>query len=128
MILAQTTAAAVTLKREGSPIPIVFVHVSDPIGTGLVSSLARPGDNLTGVLHYEAGIVGKWLAMLKETSPRLTRAALLANSKTTAFDYFLRSAEAAASSLAIEMVPSRSETAAVTQNCVKHGSGVALGA
>ena len=61
------------LQRETQTLPIVFVHVSDPIGAGIVSSLARPEANLTGVLHYEAGIVGKWLAMLKEMSPRLAR-------------------------------------------------------
>ena len=112
VLLAQSTAAARALQRETQTLPIVFVHVSDPIGAGIVSSLARPEANLTGVLHYEAGIVGKWLAMLKEMSPRLTRVAVLANSKTTAFDYFLRSAQGAASSLGVEVIPSRIETAA----------------
>jgi putative ABC transport system substrate-binding protein len=106
VLLAQSTAAARALQRETQTLPIVFVHVSDPIGAGIVSSLARPEANLTGVLHYEAGIVGKWLAMLKEMSPRLARVAVLANSKTTAFDYFLRSAQGAASSLGIEVIPS----------------------
>jgi ABC-type uncharacterized transport system substrate-binding protein len=84
----------------------VFVAVSDPIGSGFIRSLAQPGGNLTGLMLYEHGIVGKWLAMLKEIAPRLARAALLANPKTTAYDHFLRSAEAAAPSLAIELVPS----------------------
>jgi putative ABC transport system substrate-binding protein len=61
---------------------------------------------MTGVLQYEAGITGKWLAMLKEIAPRLARAAFLANPKTTAYDFFLRSTEAVAPSLAIELVPS----------------------
>ena len=61
----------------------MFVNVADPIGAGFVASLARPGGNVTGLLLYEAGIVGKWLAMLKEIAPRLTRAALIANPKTT---------------------------------------------
>ena len=73
VLLAQSTAAARALQRETQTLPIVFVHVSDPIGAGIVTSLARPEANLTGVLHYEAGIVGKWLAMLKEMSPRLER-------------------------------------------------------
>ena len=80
-----------------------------PDRAGIVSSLARPEANLTGVLHYEAGIVGKWLAMLKEMSPRLARVAVLANSKTTAFDYFQRSAQGAASSLGVEVIPSASK-------------------
>ena len=61
---------------------------------------------------YEEGIVGKWLAMLKEISPRLARVALMANPKTTRLDYFLRSAQGAAPSLGIELVPIPVETAA----------------
>ena len=83
MILAHSTPVAAALQRESRAIPIVFVNVSDPIGAGFIASLARPGGNLTGVLHYEAGIIGKWLAMLKEIAPRLARAALVANPKTT---------------------------------------------
>jgi putative ABC transport system substrate-binding protein len=112
VILAHSTPIAVTLQRESSAISIVFVSVSDPIGSGLVATLPRPGGNITGVLQYEAGIAGKWLAMLKEIAPRLTHAAFLANPKTTAYDYFLRSAEAVAPSLAIELVPSLVESAA----------------
>jgi putative ABC transport system substrate-binding protein len=107
VILAQSAPIVATLQRETRTIPVVFVNVSDPIGAGFVASLARPGSNLTGVLLYEAGIVGKWLALLKEIAPRLARAALLVNPQTTAYDYFLRAAEAAAPSLAIELVPSR---------------------
>jgi putative tryptophan/tyrosine transport system substrate-binding protein len=77
VIFAQSTPAAAVLQRETRAIAIVFVNVSDPIGSGFVSSLARPGGNLTGVIAYEPGITGKWLAMLKEIAPRLTRAALV---------------------------------------------------
>jgi putative ABC transport system substrate-binding protein len=83
VILAHTPGATIALQRETRTIPIVFVNVSDPIGMGFIASLPRPGGNLTGVLHYEATIVGKWLAMLREIAPRLTRAALLANPKVT---------------------------------------------
>jgi putative ABC transport system substrate-binding protein len=106
-ILGQSTPVIATLQRETRTIPIVFVNVSDPIGTGFVASLARPGGNITGVLLYETGIIGKWLAMLREIAPHLTRAAILGNPQTTAFDYFLRAAEAAASPLKIELVPGR---------------------
>jgi putative ABC transport system substrate-binding protein len=71
------------LQRQSRTIPIVFAQVSDPVGSGLVASLARPGGNLTGLLLYEKGIIGKWAAMLKEIAPQLKRAALLANPKTT---------------------------------------------
>jgi putative ABC transport system substrate-binding protein len=105
VILASGTPITATLQRETRAIPIVFIGVSDPIGAGFIASLARPGGNVTGVLNYEVGIIGKWLALLKEIAPRVTRAALVGNPKTTSFLYFQRAAEAAASSLAIELVP-----------------------
>jgi putative tryptophan/tyrosine transport system substrate-binding protein len=112
VILAHSTAIAAALQRETRAIPIVFTNVSDPIGLGFIVSLGRPGGNLTGVLHLEASIVGKWLAMLKEIAPSLTRAALMGNRNTTSFDYFVQFAQTVASSLAIELVPSHVETAA----------------
>jgi hypothetical protein len=66
VILAHTTPVTASLQRETRTIPIVFVNVSDPVGAGFIESLARPGGNLTGLLQHEAGIFGKWLAMLKE--------------------------------------------------------------
>jgi putative ABC transport system substrate-binding protein len=112
VILAHTTPVTASLRQETRTIPIVFVNVSDPVGSGFVINLARPGGNLTGVLQHEAGIAGKWLALLKEIAPHITRAALLAGPKTTAYDYFVRAAEAAAPSLAIELVPSPIDSAA----------------
>jgi putative ABC transport system substrate-binding protein len=111
VILAQSTPATAALKPETSTIPVVFAGVADPIGSGFVASLSRPSGNLTGLLQYEEGITGKWLAMLKEIAPNLTRAALLANPRTTPFDYFLRSAKTLAPSLAIEVVPMPIENA-----------------
>src|SRR5215218_2880622 len=105
VILTQSTPATAAMQQETRTIPIVFAGVADPIGSGFVASLSQPGGNLTGLLQYEEGIPGKWLAMLKEVAPNLTRAALLANPKTAAFDYFLRSAKTQAPSLAIEVVP-----------------------
>jgi putative tryptophan/tyrosine transport system substrate-binding protein len=119
VILAHSTGVAAALQRESRTIPIVFVNVSDPIGSGFIASLARPSGNLTGVVHLEANIVGKWLAMLKEIAPRLTRAALLANRNTTPYDYFLRSAETITPLLAIELVPSHVETAADIERAVE---------
>jgi putative ABC transport system substrate-binding protein len=119
VILAFSTPVAATLRRETRMIPIVFVNVSDPIGSGFIASLARPGGNLTGMLLYEEGIAGKWLAMLKEIAPRLARAAFVGNPKTTAYDYFLRAAEAVAPSLAIELVPSPVGTAADIERAIE---------
>jgi putative tryptophan/tyrosine transport system substrate-binding protein len=109
VILATGTPITATLQRETRAIPIVFTSVSDPIGAGFVASLARPGGNVTGVLLYETGIIGKWLALLKEIAPPVSRAALVGNPKTTPFHYFQSSAEAAAPSLAIELVPATIE-------------------
>jgi putative ABC transport system substrate-binding protein len=106
VIFAQGTQVVAILQRESHAIPIVFNNVSDPIGSGFVANLAHPGGNLTGILLYETGITGKWLAMLKEIAPRLTRAALVGNPKTVPFDYFQHAAAAAATSLGIELVPS----------------------
>ena len=127
VILAHTTQVAAALQRESRVIPIVFVNVSDPIGSGFVASLARPGGNFTGVLQYEASVVGKWLAMLKEIAPRLERVALVANPKTTPYDYFLRAAEAAAPSLAIKMVSSPVATAADIEQAIDSFAGAPNG-
>jgi putative ABC transport system substrate-binding protein len=112
VILAVSTPVAAALQRETRTIPIVFVLVSDPIGSGYVASLARPGGNLTGLLAYEAGVTGKWLAMLKEIAPGLRRAALMGNPKNSPLDYFLGAAQVVAPSLAIEPELMRVENAA----------------
>jgi putative ABC transport system substrate-binding protein len=119
VILGHTPGAIVALQRETHTIPIVFVNVSDPIGMGFIESLPRPGGNITGVLHYEGTIVGKWLAMLRQIAPQLTRAALLANPKVTAYQYFLRSAEATAPSLGIELTDSPVQTAADIERAIE---------
>jgi putative ABC transport system substrate-binding protein len=112
VVLAHTTTVVAAVQRENQGTPVVFVGVSDPIGSGFVTSLARPNGNLTGVMQYEQGIVSKWLSMLKEIAPRIERVALVANPKTSPYDYFLGAARAAASSLAIEIVPSPIENSA----------------
>src|SRR6516164_1865758 len=71
VILANSTPVIAALQRESRTIPIVFALVADPIGSGFVASLPRPGGNITGVMLYEASVTGKWLAMLKEMRPGL---------------------------------------------------------
>ena len=107
------------MQRETRTIPIVFANVSDPIGAGFVKSLARPGGNITGLVLFEASVIGKWLSMLKEMTPGLKRAAIMANPKTAPYDYFLRAAEAAAPKLAIEIVPSRVESPAEIERAIE---------
>jgi ABC-type uncharacterized transport system substrate-binding protein len=118
-IIAYSTPIATALRRESDSIPIVFVNVSDPIGSGLVASLARPGGNLTGLMLYEEGITGKWLAMLKEIAPQIARVGLIANPGTTPYDYFVHSAKAAAASLAVEVVPSPIENVADIERAIE---------
>ena len=105
VVLAISTPAAAAMQRESNTIPIVFLGTSDPIGSGFVSSLARPGGNLTGFQLYEDGIAGKWIGMLKQVAANLKRVALVAGPKTTAYDYWVRAAEAAAPSFEIEVIP-----------------------
>jgi putative ABC transport system substrate-binding protein len=78
-ILAQSTPATNALMRSSRTIPIVFVAVSDPIGSGFVASMARPGGNITGFTVLHASIAGKYLEMLKEMVPQLGRAAIMYN-------------------------------------------------
>jgi putative tryptophan/tyrosine transport system substrate-binding protein len=127
VILAHTTRVAAALQRESRVIPIVFVNVSDPIGSGFVKSLARPGENFTGVLQYEASVVGKWLSMLKEIAPRLERVAVVANPNTTPYDYFFRAAETFAPSLAIKLVPSPVASAADIEHAIESVAGASNG-
>ncbi|HEV2750729.1 MAG TPA: ABC transporter substrate-binding protein [Gemmatimonadales bacterium] len=105
VIFTNTTPAIKALQHETDTIPLIFVEVSDPIGAGVVASLARPGGNISGFLFYEDSILGKWLGMLKEIAPHLTRAALLGNPKGFPYGYFLRTAGVIAPSLGIEVVP-----------------------
>jgi len=117
VIFASATPAVRALQAKTPTIPIVFVYVSDPVGAGVVASLARPGGNTTGLLLYEESIAGKWLGMLKEMSPPLTRAALVGNPKGFTYDYFVRSSKAIAPALGIEVAPTpiENDAAAIEQ-------------
>jgi len=118
VIVAPSVMVAAALQRETRAIPIVFVGAIDPVGAGLVASLARPGGNLTGTLLNEEGIVGKWLAMLKEMAPQLARAAVLFNPKMDEFAAYRQTAEADAHSLGIQLVLSPGENAAEIERSI----------
>ena len=77
VILGQSAAVVEALRSTSRATPIVFLHVADPIASGLVSDLARPGGNVTGITNIEPTIGGKWLELLKELAPALQRSALL---------------------------------------------------
>jgi len=109
VILVQSTPYTAAMQQQTRTVPIVFVAVSDPVGSGFAASLPRPGGNLTGVMLFEGSVIGKWLGMLKEIAPRLQRAAILHNPNITT--YWLRVAQNLAPSLAIEVVSSPVENA-----------------
>jgi putative ABC transport system substrate-binding protein len=76
IILANGTPATAAVQRETLTIPIVFVNVSDPVASGIVERLGRPGGNVTGFANYEASLGGKWLELLLEIAPGLKRGSL----------------------------------------------------
>jgi putative ABC transport system substrate-binding protein len=77
VILASASASVAALQQASRSAPIVFANVIDPVGAGFVASLAQPGGNATGFTAFEYGISGKWLELLKEIAPHMTRAAVL---------------------------------------------------
>src|SRR5262245_58251514 len=95
VILAQSTPEARALRHETNNVPIVFVTVTDPVETGLVESLSRPGGNVTGTTHFEVSIGGKWLEILKQMVPRLTRVTAIVDPDTP-HEGYIRSADTAA--------------------------------
>jgi len=118
-ILAHPTPVVAAVQRETRTVPIIFVGVSDPIGSGFIASLERPGGNATGFLTYEEGIVGKWLAMLKEIAPHLARAGIIANPKNMPYDYFLGPARAAAPGLGLELTSTQIDNAAGIESAIE---------
>ncbi len=119
-IFAFGTPLITALQQQTRTIPIVFAGVADPVGSGFIASLARPGGSITGVMQYEASVTGKWLAMLKEISPTIMRAAFVVNPQTAPFyKYYLRPAESLSQSLGIELVPTLVENAADIERAIE---------
>ena len=103
-IVGQSTPVVIALVRETQTIPIVFVNVADPIGSGFVVSLARPGGNLTGFMTDNSALGGKWVELLKEIAPRTVRVALMFNPTTAVpLKFYMPSIQAAASTSGIEV-------------------------
>jgi putative ABC transport system substrate-binding protein len=119
LIVGQSTPVVAALKRETKTIPIVFVVVSDPVGSGFVASLPRPGSNITGFINIESSMSGKWVEMLKDIVPGVTRAALMFNPETAPyFAYYLQPFEAAARSSAVEPIAAPVHAAADIERVV----------
>jgi putative tryptophan/tyrosine transport system substrate-binding protein len=103
VIVVSGSPAVLAVRAETRTIPILFIQVVDPVAAGFVTSLSRPGGNLTGITNFEFTMGSKWLETLKEISPQLARVAVLYNSKTAPYAGMLRSVTAAAPSFAIEL-------------------------
>src|SRR6516164_7820613 len=103
LIISHSTPTTAALLEKTRSIPIVFVFVSDPLGSGFVANFPHPGGNVTGFIVMEPGIAGKWLELLKQIAPRVSRAAILFNPTTAPYaNYYLEPFKAAARSFAVE--------------------------
>jgi putative ABC transport system substrate-binding protein len=101
IMVANSTPATVALQRRTRTIPIVFAGVADPVASGLVERLDRPGGNVTGFAILEASLGGKWLELLSEIAPGLKRAAIMFNPDTAPVSAYIPSVETAARSLKV---------------------------
>ena len=108
ILVTNGTPSTAAFKRETSSIPIVFAVVSDPVTDGFVASLARPGGNITGFSAFDSEMGGKWMELLKEIVPRITRAVLLFNPRTApggGTGLMRPFFDAAARALSVDLVP-----------------------
>ena len=124
LIVAHTTQVVAALRQETTTIPIVFVVVSDPVGSGFVNSLANPGGNITGFINIESSLGGKWVELLKEVAPRTTHAAIIFNPETAPYaEYYRQPFETAARSFGIKPTAAAVRSAAEIEQAL-----VAVGA
>jgi putative ABC transport system substrate-binding protein len=132
-VLGQSTPVSAALMRATQTIPIVFVAVSDPIGSGFVVSMARPGGNITGFTVLHASVAGKYLEMLKEMVPQLTRAAIMynPNSVPAGGAFFFRPFNESATKLKVRPITTEVHDASEIENALtkvgrESGSGLVL--
>jgi putative tryptophan/tyrosine transport system substrate-binding protein len=120
VMFAYFNAQLGALSRETKTIPIVFVGASDPVGAGYVASLAHPGGNITGFTLYEPTLAGKWLDVLREVAPGITKAALLINPDTAVLHgtFYSKALETAASSVGIEQMVATVRTVADIESAI----------
>jgi putative ABC transport system substrate-binding protein len=105
VILSNNTPTTAALLQQSRTIPIVFAVVADPIGSGFVAGLPRPGGNVTGFTPFEPTMAAKWLEMLKEVAPRVSRVAILFNPTTATYaEYYLNPLKVAARALGVEAI------------------------
>jgi ABC-type uncharacterized transport system substrate-binding protein len=105
LILSSSTPTTASLLQQTRTIPIIFANIVDPVGSGFVASLPRPGGNVTGFLNLEASMTGKWLELLKEIAPRAARVVIVFNPSTAPYaEIYLTPFNAAAASLGVETI------------------------
>jgi len=106
VIVATSSPVVTTLLGQTRSIPIVFVSISDPVGEGFVASFAHPGGNATGFTNFDSSMTGKWVELLKDIAPEITRVGFLFNPQTTAGggSYFLGPVDAAATAFKVKAV------------------------
>src|SRR5262249_12888341 len=105
VILAHGTTTLGPLRQVSRTVPTVFTSVADPVGSGFVDSLARPGGNATGFIAFEFSISGKWLELLKEIAPGVTRAVILRDTEVGSGASQFAVIQALAPSLRVEVSP-----------------------
>jgi putative ABC transport system substrate-binding protein len=105
VILAAGSPSVAALQRVTRTLPIVFVRVADPVGGGFVDTLAQPGGNVTGFMQFEYSFSGKWLELLKQIAPQVTRAAVLRNPDNRAGTGEFGAIQSMAQSLGVELRP-----------------------
>jgi putative ABC transport system substrate-binding protein len=105
ILVASGASAAIALQRTSRAVPIVFATAADPVGGGLAMSLARPGSNATGFALSEYGGGAKWLELLKEIAPRVTRVAVIRDASVTGGTGGLAAIQAVAPSFRVELSP-----------------------
>jgi putative tryptophan/tyrosine transport system substrate-binding protein len=130
LVLSRSTPATAAVMHAG--LPIVFVLVTDPLGAGFVQNLGRPGGNVTGFSTFESSVGGKWLALLKEAAPEVSRVAMLFNPETAPFaEGYFRSAQAAAQTLGAIVISAPCRSGADIQGVfaarAREGSGGIIG-
>jgi putative tryptophan/tyrosine transport system substrate-binding protein len=119
VILTQGTPLTVAAQQQTRIIPIVFTLVADPVASGLVASLARPGANITGFTNYEYAIGGKWLETLKESAPRITRVLAIENPANAGAPGLLREIESGAHSFGVRITTASTLDSAEMERSIK---------
>ena len=119
VILTQGTPLTVAAQQQTRIIPIVFTLVADPVASGLVASLARPGANITGFTNYEYAIGGKWLETLKESAPHITRVLAIQNPANAGAPGLLREIESGAHSFGMQVTTASTLNAAEMERAIE---------